>query len=411
MIKEWEDVVKRVDGYEEELVRFQGELVACPALGPDNNGQGEIAKAELMTEWCRKIAPDDLFRVDAPDDRVPGGLRPNVIAYFKGTGPGRIWVLSHLDVVPPGERALWTSDPFVLRRDGDLIYGRGVEDNHQGIMSSYFAMKALRDAGVPPARDVGLIFVADEETGSEYGLEHLLNARPDLFSPEDWIIVPDWGNENGTAIEVAEKSMLWLKITLNGRQCHGSAPQLGENTLRAVARAILALDQALPETFPATDSRYLPPQSTFEPTKKEANVPNINTIPGEDVFYLDARVLPQYSLNEVIERVRQVTEEANAGTDIKVRVDRVQAVQAPQPTPDDAPVVQVLSRALLDVRGVRSSAVGIGGGTVAAMFREKGLPTAVWSTQPMNAHQPDESARISNQLDDAKVMAHVYLQD
>ena len=58
------------------------------------------------------------------------------------------------------------------------------------------------------------------------------------------------------------------------------------NTLRASAQLILALEE-LPRWFKQRDRNFEPPISTFEPTKKEANVFNVNTIPGEDVFYLD----------------------------------------------------------------------------------------------------------------------------
>jgi succinyl-diaminopimelate desuccinylase len=409
MDERWAAVQKRIDTYAEEMVRFQAALVAKPALGPDVGGDGELEKAGLVEEWLRELGPIATFRVDAPDGRVSSGVRPNIVALFKGQGRGKVWVLSHLDVVPPGELGLWESDPFVLRRDGDRIYGRGVEDNHQGIVSSYFAMKAMRDEGIEPVFDVGLIFVADEETGSNYGLVHVLKERGDLFSPEDLIIVPDGGNKQGTMIEVAEKSMCWMKFTVTGRQCHASTPHRGINSLRAAARMITALDEALPAAFDAEDDLFTIPRSTFEPTKKEANVPNVNTIPGEDVFYFDARVLPQYPLEEVLAKAGATVEEIARATGVSVTVETAYTVQAPKPTPADAPVVQALDRAIREVLGVEPSPQGVGGGTVAAFFRDKGLPAAVWSTEEEMAHAPNEYASLKLQMADAKVMAHIFL--
>ncbi|MCG6537839.1 MAG: peptidase dimerization domain-containing protein, partial [Syntrophales bacterium LBB04] len=95
----------------------------------------------------------------------------------------------------------------------------------------------------------------------------------------------------GTLIEVAEKSLLWLRFTLSGKQCHASRPDLGINTLRATAQLILTLEK-LRSFFNKKDRCFDIPISTFEPTLKEANVPNINTIPGQDIFCLDCRVLP-----------------------------------------------------------------------------------------------------------------------
>ena len=408
-MSDWQEAAKRIDGYADELVRFQSELVACPALGPVNNGDGEEAKTRIVEDWVAKLGPDEIIRVDAPDDRVPSGCRPNSIALFKGSGPGRVWVLSHTDVVPPGEAGLWESDPFTLVRDGDTIRGRGVEDNHQGIVSSYFAVKALRDAGLGPALTVGLIFVADEETGSDYGLEYVLQQRGDLFSPDDLIIVPDAGDEQGTLIEIAEKSMCWMKFTVKGRQCHASLPQKGVNTLRASARIITALDEKLHSFFDVRDDLFTVPYSTFEPTKKAANVPNVNTIPGEDVFYFDCRVMPKYMLVDVLARAREIAEAEAAAVGASVTVETAYSVQAPLPTPANAAVVGALQRGVRAALGREAVPRGIGGGTVAAMYRQRGLPAAVWSTISETAHAPNESASISDQLGDAKVLAHVFL--
>jgi succinyl-diaminopimelate desuccinylase len=52
--------------------------------------------------------------------------------------------------------------------------------------------------------------------------------------------------------------------------------------------------------------------------------------------------------------------------------------------------------------------MGIGGGTVAAFFREAGLPAAVWSTCADTAHQPNEFCLISHVITDAKVFATIY---
>jgi len=55
--------------------------------------------------------------------------------------------------------------------------------------------------------------------------------------------------------------------------------------------------------------------------------------------------------------------------------------------------------------------MGIGGGTVAAFFRKAGIPAAVWSTMDDTAHSPDEYCLVENMLNDAKVFAHVFLQE
>jgi succinyl-diaminopimelate desuccinylase len=398
-------VCEQVDTYHEAAIELQRGLVSCVALGPESDGVGEVEKAAFLTDllsgWGLEVK-----NYPAPDDRVPFGMRPNLVAYLPGKRPEKVWVLSHLDVVPPGDLSLWDSDPFTLRVDGDRLYGRGTEDDHHGIVMSLLAVKAFLDLKITPERTIALALVADEETGSAKGLAHLLDTQRQLFSEQDLIIVPDAGGNDGTMIEVAEKSILWLKVTLLGQQSHASRPHKAKNTFRATAHVIVALD-GLQREFSLKNPLFRPPVSTFEPTKKEANVPNINTIPGRDVFYLDCRVLPDYDLDEVTARVKAMAREAAANFGVTVEVEQVQALPSAPPTAPEAPVVKALEAAVREVYGRQATPQGIGGGTVAAFFRNAGLPAAVWMTANDCAHQPNEFCYLSHLLGDAKVLAHV----
>jgi succinyl-diaminopimelate desuccinylase len=398
---------ERLDTYQEPAIELQRNLVSRVALGPEVGGAGETDKAaflsDLLTGWGLKVD-----NYPAPDDRVPGGMRPNLVAYLPGKRPEKVWVLSHTDIVPPGDLSLWDSDPFTLRVDGDRLYGRGTEDDHHGIVMSLMAVKAFLDLKITPERTIALALVADEETGNEKGLGYLLRTQQQLFSDQDLIIVPDAGREDGTMIEVAEKSILWLKVTLLGQQSHASRPHKARNTLKAAARVIVALDE-LHQEFPLQNQLFRPPMSTFEPTKKEANVPNINTIPGRDVFYLDCRVLPDYDITQVSERVQAIATEAAEKFGVTVAVEPVQTLPSAPPTNPDSPVVKALQQAIRQVYGREATPQGIGGGTVAAFFRKEGLPAAVWMTANDCAHQPNEFCYLSSLLGDAKVLAHICL--
>jgi succinyl-diaminopimelate desuccinylase len=400
-------ICERLDTYPEQVIELQRQLVSRVALGPEVGGTGEADKAaflrQLLEGWGVEVRD-----YPAPDDRVPGGVRPNLVAYLPGNRPEKVWVLSHTDVVPPGDLSLWESDPFTLRVDGDRLYGRGTEDDHHGIVMSLMAVRAFLDLGLTPERTLALALVADEETGNDKGLAYLMQEHRELFSPQDLIIVPDAGSNDGTMIEVAEKSILWLKVTLLGQQGHASRPHKAKNTLRAAAHVIVALDE-LHREFPRHNPLFRPPMSTFEPTKKEANVPNINTIPGRNVFYLDCRVLPDYDLAQVTERVRAIAAAAAEKFGVTLEVEPVQTLASAPPTAVEAPVVKALQQAIRQVYGREALPQGIGGGTVAAFFRKAGLPAAVWMTANDCAHQPNEFCFLSHLLGDAKVLVHMCL--
>jgi len=403
------EVYSKIESYRSEIIEMQRELTCRPALGPENGGSGEHDKADYVKEQLGLLKPDVFYEVHAPDERAAGGYRPNLVAAWDGSQAGKpVWVLSHLDIVPPGDLSLWAGDPYQAQVEEDKIIGRGVEDNQHGIVSSYFAVKAIVASNQELPRKVGLVLVADEETGSKYGLEYLLHEKRELFTEHDLIIVPDAGNEEGTMIEVAEKSMVWLKFTITGAQCHASTPEKGRNSLSGAAHLIVELEN-LKKRFAVKNPIFSPQESTFEPTKIEANVPNVNTIPGRDIFYMDCRILPDYKLDEIVEEATHISENVAQKLDLKIDVEAVHRRDCAPPTPEDSPVVSSLARAIHEVTGQTARPMGIGGGTVAAFFREAGLPAAVWSTISPTAHQANEYCSIKNLITDAKIMAAVFL--
>lgn len=399
-------ILSRLDTLHDRVIELQRSMTALPALGPESGGAGERAKADYLLDVLRGMNMPHVEEIDSLDVRVPCGHRPNIAARIPGRTGRTLWVIGHMDVVPPGEASLWDTDPWTLKVDGDVIYGRGVEDNQQGIVTGLLVAQELLATGTTPDMGFGLLLVADEETGNRHGMEHVATTRPDLFGPDDLVIVPDFGTNDGSMIEVAEKGMLWIKVQVAGRQCHASTPGDGINSLVAASAMIIRL-HTLEARFPATDALFTPPASTFVPTKKEANVPNINTVPGNDVFYIDCRVLPCYPLSDVRDAIREIADEVERTYGVTITLSDVQAEQAAPPTPSDSEVVRRLDAAIRAEYGIAPRPMGVGGGTVGAILRKRGLPVAVWSTLVPNPHTPNEASRISRTIGDAKVVARM----
>jgi succinyl-diaminopimelate desuccinylase len=168
--------------------------------------------------------------------------------------------------------------------------------------------------------------------------------------------------------------------------------------------------QGLYKKFGKKDKLYSPPMSTFEPTKKDANVPNINTIPGDDVFYYDCRVLPDYKLKDVEAEIKKLAKGVEKQYGVKIGFEDMQRAEAAPPTPPDAEVVKLIGEAIKEIHGVKARTMGIGGGTVAAVFRRLGLPAVVSAKLDETAHQPNEYCILDNLIDDAKVCALTALK-
>jgi len=405
-----ENALEYLGTAEAGVIELETLLTSFPAMAPESGGDGEWKKAEALEAWLRRHGIVEIERHDAPDERVSSGMRPNIVATIKGRRPGkRLWVMAHTDVVPEGDRSLWNTDPFqVFVKDGK-IYGRGVEDNQQGLVSSVFASLALVSQGIVPAHDVKLLFVADEEFGSVYGIQWLLANRT-LFAPDDLIVVPDSGAHDGSEIEVAEKNICWLKVITKGKQCHASRPDDGANAFLANCDLALRLNAMEREVFSQTDGIFVPDRTTITPTKKDANVPNINTVPADDAFYIDMRILPRYSIDDVLAEAGKRARDVESRYGVKVSFEVVQRNDSP-PTAVDAPVVLLLKDAIKATYGVEGRAVGVGGGTVGAYLRKAGLPCVVWSRQDETMHAPNEYAKLENLLGDAKVFARLMLAE
>ncbi len=393
---------------EETALFLQKEMVSLPAMGPDNAGSGEEIKAEFLRTYLKQLGNLKIIDLPAEDARVESGQRPNIAAIVKGRDTETtLWIVSHMDIVPPGDSELWDTDPFTLYQDGDYIYGRGVEDNHQGIVSSILTAKALIANSIIPNTNLGLLFVADEETGNKYGLEFVLNNHPELFGENDCFLVPDIGNSDSTLLEVSEKNLLWLRIIIQGKQCHGSTPEKGINTLLVASDLIQRL-RDLYQIFDWQNDMFKPPYSTFECTKKEANVPNINTIPGQDTFYLDCRILPEYEQKDIFEQIDRILQECSDAHQAKIKKEIVHSESSPSTSAENA-CIQKLIQSIREVYSVQAKPQGVGGGTVAAYPRQKGYPAAVWSTLLGNAHQPNEHTSLTNTIKDAQVFVNMLI--
>jgi succinyl-diaminopimelate desuccinylase len=398
----FENVSRLIDGYSNDMTATMQGMIPIRAISPSNGGRGESDRADFL-EGILKGWGFDVKRIAYSDGNSVA--RPNLISKFGDVGR-TIWFVAHMDTVTEGDPAAWKRDPYVATVDGDSIYGRGTNDNGQALISSLYAMKALKESGLRMKFNFGLLLVSDEEEGSKFGMQPLM--AENLFDRDDMFMVPDWGTESGDLIELGEKGMLWLRVRVSGKQVHASTPAEGCNAFRYMIRFLDRVDVYLHEKYGRTNPLFNPKYSTFEMTKHERSVESINIIPGSEIAYMDCRVLPEYDLDEVIADVKSLSSEKEF-SEAKITVDVINRLDAAKETDRTGEAASLLHGALYDLRGVDAGFTGIGGGTCAAFPRKNGYPAVVWSTLHEVAHQPNEFASIRDMLGDAKVFAYLCL--
>ncbi|WP_245584626.1 M20 family metallo-hydrolase [Spirochaeta cellobiosiphila] len=394
----------------EKIIELMKLLVSTPAYDPQAGGTGEFEKAEKLKQYLIGHGLLNIEEWPCTDKHVPSGIRPNFAVTLPGSpleGP-TLWILSHLDVVPPGDLSKWNQDPFSLYIEGDTLIGRGVEDNHHGLVASVMAALEIVTKGQKLKYRTKLLFVSDEEVSNEFGILHVLKQKG-VFNSSDMALVPDGGNPEGNEICIAEKGILWLKISVKGKQCHGSMPDEGINALAEISQIIHNLKSGLELNFPNTNDLFNPSRSTFEPTKLEFPDVSINTIPGEMAVYFDCRILPEYTIEQVMSWIHSHLDHEGKTLKSRVEVSIFDSVAASS-TASNALIVRELGSALSQM-DIEPKLIGVGGGTVASYLRREGIDAAVWSTIADSAHQPNEYTSLKSIVKDSEIIVKLLTQE
>ena len=381
------------------FVDLYSKMIEINSVNPSGGGKGEEKRAEFLKKeilgWSKEIKLEEYVAVS------DGIKRPNLLFLLDKGKEKTVWFVAHMDTVAEGDLTLWKYPPFKATIEGDKIYGRGTCDNGQGGISSLFALRYFLENPNELQNNIGVIMVSDEEAGSKYGIDYVLKNRN--FTKDDKFIVPDFGTPTGDSVEVAEKGMMWLKITVVGQQCHASTPDAGKNAHRLARELEMRIDRNLHSKFNATDNEFTVPVSTFEPTKVEPGTTSINIIPGKESFYFDMRILPKYTVDEVFTEVKRIADQFSKETGVGVLLEPVNKANPSSNTPEGREFVQKFIESVKKLRGIDVKRVGIGGGTCGAFFRNKGLDTIVWGTLDETEHMPNEYAKLSNVFGDAEV--------
>ncbi|UOM32592.1 ArgE/DapE family deacylase [Acuticoccus sp. I52.16.1] len=235
-----DDIVRSVEDGFAAQVEFTGALVGFRSnRGEEHTIQDFIYRALGDRGYAR-----DRFAMD-PEAiaRHPGGApwsdthseAPIVVGIHRPRAEaGRSLILqSHLDVVPAGPRAMWASDPYVARIEGDWMFGRGAADMKAGAAANIFALDALRRIGLEPASTVYIQSVVEEEsTGNGALMTHLRGYQADAVlipEPEDEMLVR------------ANTGVLWFRVEVSGLPVHVREMGSGTNAIDAAYRLVGAL--------------------------------------------------------------------------------------------------------------------------------------------------------------------------
>ncbi len=176
----------------------------------------------------------------------------NLVAKIEATPEKRkhrpLILSCHLDVVPADETQ-WTHPPFSAHDDGTCIWGRGAIDMKGFAAMAVVTFEALAEKKDTLNRDVIFVAVCDEEAGTKLGSKWLVENHPDLLGNDPEYVINEVGgftvHRKGRRfypVQVAEKGVAWLRLTVKGTPGHSSLPGQ-DNAAATLARAVQAIDE------------------------------------------------------------------------------------------------------------------------------------------------------------------------
>ena len=217
-------------------------LVRIPSITGDE-GAVQDAVAELFAEIglvVERLEPEPAaarLDPDWPGQEMPRDRLPIVLGRIGRPGGRRLVLVGHVDVVPVGDPATWTRDPWAAERDGERLYGRGAVDMKGGVASILAAMRALRDAGLAEMLG-GEILVASVPSEEDGGQGMLAAIRAGVTGDMAVITEP-----TDLEVVIAHAGAITFKLTVHGRAAHASVRREGVSALANLQTLIVALER------------------------------------------------------------------------------------------------------------------------------------------------------------------------
>jgi succinyl-diaminopimelate desuccinylase len=265
-----------------EVLQLAKELILRPSVTPDDAG-------------CQALIAGRLRRAGFKCEHLRFGAVDNLWATHGSDGPVLV-LLGHTDVVPPGPRGDWSSDPFVPEvRDGNL-YGRGAADMKGSVAAFVVALERFAAAHPDHPGTVALLLTSDEEGDAIDGVRRVADVLRERGQRIDWCITgePSSKERLGDLLRVGRRGTLSATLNVRGVQGHVAYPEKARNPIH----------QAMPALAELAARRWDDGYETFPPTSLQ--VSNIhagtganNVIPGELQVLFNLRYNPNWSARQL----------------------------------------------------------------------------------------------------------------
>ena len=271
-----------------ELVAILTDLIALPSPYPPGTS------VEICAYTAKRLKKAG-YKVEIATKKK--GV-DNVVARMKGKAKGPVIAFNaHVDTVGVGERANWKSDPYKALVKGGLVHGLGPGNCKGSMAVQIWLAEEIARLGGPAKGELIFTFVADEENLGPDGMEFL--RKSGKVRPDALIL----GAQTENNLIVAERGVMWARLTTKGRAAHAGNPAAGDNAILRMMRLVGALSSYYDKALARRVSGAM---------KSTVNIGmfhgghNTNVVPSACTVEIDRRLLPNEKVKDAFKELKSV---------------------------------------------------------------------------------------------------------
>ncbi len=353
-------------------VALAGELIRRPSVTPRDEGAIEILAGLLegLGFACHRL----VFSEEGTADIV------NLYARI-GAGGRNFCFAGHTDVVPPGNQAGWTVDPFAGAVVDGTLWGRGAADMKGAIACfAAAASRFLAARGPDFGGSISLLITGDEEGISINGTKKVLDWLTSRGERLDACIVGEPTNAEtlGDMVKIGRRGSLTGMLTVHGTQGHTAYPHLADNPVHRLVRTLHAVT-----TVPLDEGTSHFQPSTLQVSTIDVGNPASNVIPAEARAVFNIRFNDGWTSERLGSWLRERFDAVGGRYDLAIRVSGESFLTPPGPVSD------ILETAIARTLG-RKPLLSTTGGTSDARFIHAFCPIAEFGLVGLTMHKVDE---------------------
>ena len=372
-------------------VKLTADLIRCPSVTPDEGG------ALVLLQGLLESAGFDCTRVDRNGT-------PNLFARWGRQGANRTFGFNgHTDVVPVGDAAAWTHDPFGGEIADGWLWGRGATDMKSGVAAfAAAAVDFVRET--PPDGAIVLTITGDEEGPGKDGTVALLDWMREAGEQMSVCLVgePTCPEKMGEMMKIGRRGSMTVFFEAKGVQGHSAYPHRAKNPLHAMVRLMDRIASApLDEGTDHFDA------STLAITTIDTGNPATNVIPAKAKAAVNIRFNDAHTSHSLAGWLRAEAAEVQEETGVTFTLDVHVSGESFLTPPGD--FVRLVAGSVKTETG-KDPALSTSGGTSDARFVKDHCPVVEFGLVGKTMHQVDERVEVA-QIGQLKAIYTRILRD